>query len=928
MRNTSGLIKLFSLAALATVFLSACGGGASTETNSGGGGGGATGVQTTEFLGPEVIAYRDTVYEELKSQSRCGQCHSSTGNNRAPLFADPDIGTAYDAATSILNNGQVSDLDTPSNSLLVTHIQSGHQPQACLGATSAACAIEIENLIIAWNAASEGLGVVEKGVELVAPQIRFAEDSKTFPTGTSGFAALHTNYLVEYCADCHKPNAASPQSPFFASDDINQAYLAAQQKIDLANPQNSRFVLKLRNQFHNCWTTNCTADADAMQAAIQTYANGIDSTAIDSSLVISAALKLEPPEAIIAAGGERHVSNQIALWEFKNPGGDVNDTPVTALDSSGVTPKINLSFSGDVKWVGGYGVQFNSTGFDGRAQATTEASEKILNNLRLRGEYSIEAWLVPANVAQQNRNIITYSADANARNFTIAQNEYHYQFYNRSTTGLTGTGVTGENGGPVLESADEDLQSSQQHIVMTYDKVNGRRMYVNGVWTEDEEASDKIDPTGDTLSQWDKTHAIVLGNENGVFTDTKAWRGTMRMVAIHNRVLTDEQITQNFKAGVGEKFFLLFSISHIDGVPDDSYIKVQAEQFDTYSYLFNNPVYVNLGNPVPTDIDFPIKGMRVGINGKEAIVGQAFINLTEDGTDLDVTANNQEISRLGSIIELQRGPTGPTADDFFLSFEVLGNESNPFEVTNAVASTDPLPDLDVQPDVAVRTFSEINGAMSDLTGVPVDNSAVQSKYKLLRQQLPSIEGVNAFGTANIIGISQLAFEYCEQLVENTEGNRDAYFNHATLGNFNFSTNVETAFNIGDGNDTNTSDNAGSRTTTSTTSDRQKQIVDILYDKMLGLQGVAATDISNAPTRAEIMSELVDPTNVAVGEPYGSPVVAGNAGNLFDRLLRSCGIDDPDTNQVLCSDNVNGKGTKEFVKAMCTSVLGSAAMLVQ
>ena len=35
------------------------------------------------------------------------------------------------------------------------------------------------------------------------------------------------------------------------------------------------------------------------------------------------------------------------------------------------------------------------------------------------------------------------------------------------------------------------------------------------------------------------------------------------MVAIHNRALTPTQIQQNFDAGVGEKYFMLFNVSHL-----------------------------------------------------------------------------------------------------------------------------------------------------------------------------------------------------------------------------------------------------------------------------------------------------------------------------------------------------------------------------
>ena len=57
-------------------------------------------------------------------------------------------------------------------------------------------------------------------------------------------------------------------------------------------------------------------------------------------------------------------------------------------------------------------------------------------------------------------------------------------------------------------TADRDAQASLQHVVLTYDPVNGRRIYVNGKYTGD------ADPRGGgTLGDWDDTFALVLGNE-------------------------------------------------------------------------------------------------------------------------------------------------------------------------------------------------------------------------------------------------------------------------------------------------------------------------------------------------------------------------------------------------------------------------------
>ena len=100
------------------------------------------------------------------------------------------------------------------------------------------------------------------------------------------------------------------------------------------------------------------------------------------------------------------------------------------------------------------------------------------------------------------------------------------------------------------------------------------------------------------------------------------WNGVIRLVAIHNRALTQEQIKQNFDAGVGEKFFLMFGVEHLTNI-NDSFIVVEAAQFDSYGYVFRKPFFISLdGTAQPAGLN--IRGMRVGLNGAEAHVGQAF----------------------------------------------------------------------------------------------------------------------------------------------------------------------------------------------------------------------------------------------------------------------------------------------------------------
>ncbi len=265
---------------------------------------------------------------------------------------------------------------------------------------------------------------------------------------------------------------------------------------------------------------------------------------------------------------------------------------------------------------------------------------------------------MPGNVTQEDARIVSYSGSTTARNFTMGQTMYNYDFFGRST-------ATGANGTPQLSTADADerLQASLQHVVMTFDPVNGRRIYVNGEFTGDLDGAG-----GGTLGDWDNSFAFVLGNE---VSNNRQWTGVIRLVAIHNRALNLQQIQQNFEAGVGEKFFMLFGISHIVNVPK-AYILFEAQQYDSSGYLFTNPKFISLdAAAMPGSI--PIKGMRIGVNGAEPHVGQAYRLLDTVITDANYSAaTGQTLSTVGTIIGLEQGRT---SDEFFLCFDQLGTRS-------------------------------------------------------------------------------------------------------------------------------------------------------------------------------------------------------------------------------------------------------------
>jgi hypothetical protein len=720
-------VAAFSVAAL---LLGGCGGGAKTVENP---------VTSTAppaaYSGPapstaDVQAFKINVWDNLKAGNRCGQCHVAGG--QAPQFVrQDDINLAYAAANGVVN------LASPRDSRMVQKVAGGHN---CWLASTAACADILTTWISAWAGAVAGGGTTT--ITLKAPVIKDPGASKSFPVSPALFAATVHPVVREYCSRCHTSTSAAAQSPFFASSDVDEAYAAARVKIDLDRPDQSRLVLRLRNEFHNCWS-DCAANATEMEDAIRAFAAQVTATRVDESVVFSKALALH--DGIVASGGNRYTANTIGLWEFKTGKGSV------AYDTSGVEPALNLTLSGDVAWVGGWGINVRS----GKAQGSTTASRKLHQLIAATGEYSIEAWVAPGNVAQEDARIVSYSGGTTVRNFMLGQTLYSYDFYSRSNR-------TNQGGDPKLTTAamDEDLQATLQHVVATYDPVNGRRIYVNGRFTED------ADPAaGGTLADWDDTFAFVLGNE---VSGDRQFQGVFRLVAVYNRALTPQQVETNFQAGVGEKFYLLFSVSHLVDVPQ-AYIMFEVSQFDSYSYLFDKPMFISLDTAArPGSI--PVAGLRIGLNGTEPEVGQAYRTLDTTITDSQFGPLGQPLATIGTVIGLQKGPE---SDEFFLTFDVLGTHRN--------VRLDPVPlapaapaDVRRAPDIGLRVFDEINATMSGLTGVSAQNPGVKATYETVKQALPTVESIDTFVSGHPVAVAQLSIQYCNALVDDSAA-RAAYF---------------------------------------------------------------------------------------------------------------------------------------------------------
>lgn len=681
----------------------------------------------------DVQQFRLALWDNIVAANRCGQCHSETGN-QAPMFArGDDLNLAYAAANSVVN------LDNPGDSAMVQKFSGGHY---CWEVQNSVCADILERWISDWASATAGAANV---VELTPPPLREPGSSRSFPQSSSDFASTVYPLLKNNCAACHTENAANPQSPFLASDDVDTAYFAAQSKINLDFPAISRLVIRLREEGHNCWSGSCSADADVMQQEISAFAGTIPLSTVDPDYISSKSLRLT--DGIIASSGGRFEDNLIALYQFKTGEGS------TAFDTSGVGSAMHLTLSGDYQWVGGWGIQLNN----GKAQAKVEDSKKLHQLITATGEYSVEAWVAPNNVVQEGPSrIISYSAGNNARNFMLGQSMYNYDFYHRSTT-------TDANGEEALSTPDgaQILQATLQHVVMTFDGIRGRQLFING---EKINQDDPAEPGN--LSDWDDSFALVLGSET---SNQFRWQGVIRLLAVYNRALTAEQVAKNFDANVGERFLLLFNVSHLVDVAD-AYIVFEVSQFDSYAYLFSQPFFISLDSTA-TFSNIPLQGLHIGINGKLASAGQAFVNVDVLLSDTDKNDEGRVyLSPIGTVIALD---SGPAQDEFYLVFDRLGDKQH------AIVEAQPAPPVDVisneeQADIGIKTFDEINASMARVTGIPATQVAVAETFTRIKQQLPTVDNIGTFLSSQQVAISQLAIEYCSALMEDSSL-RSAFF---------------------------------------------------------------------------------------------------------------------------------------------------------
>jgi hypothetical protein len=185
-------------------------------------------------------------------------------------------------------------------------------------------------------------------------------------------------------------------------------------------------------------------------------------------------------------------------------------------------------------------------------------------------------------------------------------------------------------------------------------------------------------------------------------------------------------------------------------------------------------------------------------------------------------------------------------------------------------------DLPPASDIGVRTYDEISATIATLTGVSQLDAGVVAAYTEIRQSLPAVPSIEAYLSSHQAAISQLAIEYCHALMENTA------LRSSMFPGFDFNAPPATAFAS------------------------QNLLFDPLLDRVLGV-----TQLGHQPDKNVVRTELSNLVN-------GYPDQPSLPGTVRAGLLNS-----------LPPGQVNdAQRTRAIAKAVCSSVIGNAAMLVQ
>ena len=227
----------------------------------------------------------------------------------------------------------------------------------------------------------------------------------------------------------------------------------------------------------------------------------------------------------------------LVLYDFSVASGDVVE------DLSGLEPLMPLTVQpvgGSPSW-GAEGLVFDGGGI----AAPEGSSSKVRLGLQATNTMSVEAWVTPSEPTQEGpARIVTLSLDSTERSFTLGHGGTNVNpdtmlgFGESYVARLQTTDTMGTNGTPALLT-ESLIVLQPMHVVVTHDEESELAIWVDGALVASETRTGAFD-------EWSTEHILAVGNE---ITLERPYVGTVHLVAVYDRALSNSEIQQNLEAG-------------------------------------------------------------------------------------------------------------------------------------------------------------------------------------------------------------------------------------------------------------------------------------------------------------------------------------------------------------------------------------------
>lgn len=214
----------------------------------------------------------------------------------------------------------------------------------------------------------------------------------------------------------------------------------------------------------------------------------------------------------------------LALYRFDEGEG------ASVRDVAGVHEGLDLTITDTsvVSWTA-EGLRFDRPGLARTEQAPSAFYDVVAGS----EEFTVEAWVTPANTSQNGpARIVTLSRDTRKTNFLLGQGEW------QGASDLVEVRLHERRGDYKLHTERGEVSAQLKHVVMTRSQDGTVKVYIDGeVKAQSNMAAD--------LEGWDRSYRLGVGNE---LSGDRPWLGTFHLAALYGRALDPAEVAINYAA--------------------------------------------------------------------------------------------------------------------------------------------------------------------------------------------------------------------------------------------------------------------------------------------------------------------------------------------------------------------------------------------